>query len=254
MPALPGPAVAMQAWANPGNARFAHMVKKYENVLGEIDKRFSPLQNNLFCCSPVVAANIQKRNVSHCCSAIVNPLPWLPASIMHMHLNFGRLFYIIEDWVITHQRYSAWPPSASKICTWCSQCIDTVEISISTTYSPASAHILTLPVLTALCERSFFCIKRVKTYRRTSMTWNRLCGLGLMSIENDITRDDNFLDDVVRKFKNNSAAEEKQRRIALWRFSILSDLNWLTYSTFVCSILSCFYLTACIACHAIYPS
>lgn len=74
---------------------------------------------------------------------------------------------------------------------------------------------LTLPVSTASCERSFSCIKRVKTYTRTSMKENRLCGLALMSIENDITRDENFLDDVVLKFKNNSLAEGKQRRIAL---------------------------------------
>ena len=47
------------------------------------------------------------------------------------------------------------------------------------------------------------------------MKENILCGHALMSIENDITRDDNFLDDVVLKFKNNSLAEGKQRRIAL---------------------------------------
>src|SRR6218665_3362862 len=41
---------------------------------------------------------------------------------------------------------------------------------------------LTLPVSTASCERSFSCIKTVKTYARTSMTEDRLSGLGLMSV------------------------------------------------------------------------
>ena len=47
------------------------------------------------------------------------------------------------------------------------------------------------------------------------MKENGLCGHALMSIENDITRDDNFLNYVVLKFKNNSIAEGKERRIAL---------------------------------------
>jgi len=71
---------------------------------------------------------------------------------------------------------------------------------------------LTLPVSTASCERSFSCIKTVKTYARTSMTEDRLSGLGLMSVENELTREDTFLDNVVHKFK---VAEGKNRRIAL---------------------------------------
>lgn len=47
---------------------------------------------------------------------------------------------------------------------------------------------LTLPVSAASCERSFSCIKRVKTYTRTTMTEGRLTGLALMSIENELTK------------------------------------------------------------------
>jgi len=74
---------------------------------------------------------------------------------------------------------------------------------------------LTLPVSTASCERSFSCIKRVKTYTRTSMKETRLCGLGFMSIENEITRGDNFLNNVVEKFKDQGVSEGRVRRISL---------------------------------------
>jgi hAT family C-terminal dimerisation region len=54
----------------------------------------------------------------------------------------------------------------------------------------------TLPVSTASCERSFSCIKRVKTYTRTTMTEGRLTGLALMSIVNELTKTDTFINEV----------------------------------------------------------
>jgi hAT family C-terminal dimerisation region len=61
---------------------------------------------------------------------------------------------------------------------------------------------LTLPVSTASCERSLSCIKRIKTYIRTTMTEGRLTGHALMSIENELTKTDKFLNEVLEKFKN----------------------------------------------------
>jgi hypothetical protein len=71
---------------------------------------------------------------------------------------------------------------------------------------------LTLPVSTASCERSFSCIKRVKTYTRTTMTAGRLTGLALMSIENELTKTDTFINEVLEKFKNQGGIN---RRIAI---------------------------------------
>ena len=45
---------------------------------------------------------------------------------------------------------------------------------------------------------------------------DRLCGLSLMSIESELTRPANFLDNVVQKFKDNGIADGKIRRIVLW--------------------------------------
>jgi hAT family C-terminal dimerisation region len=49
---------------------------------------------------------------------------------------------------------------------------------------------LTLPVSTASCQRSFSCIKRVKTYTRTTLTASRSCGLWLMSFKKKLSRDE----------------------------------------------------------------
>ncbi|KAJ8024838.1 52 kDa repressor of the inhibitor of the protein kinase [Holothuria leucospilota] len=51
--------------------------------------------------------------------------------------------------------------------------------------------VATLPVTTSECERSFSCLRRLKTYLRGTMTQTRLSGLALMNIhyDKDINRD-----------------------------------------------------------------
>ena len=44
----------------------------------------------------------------------------------------------------------------------------------------------TLPVSTATAERSFYTLKRIKTYLRNSMGDSRLSGLALLSIHREI--------------------------------------------------------------------
>lgn len=46
--------------------------------------------------------------------------------------------------------------------------------------------LLTMPVSTASAERSFNCLRRLKTYLRNTMTDKRLSGLALMNIHHDI--------------------------------------------------------------------
>ena len=46
--------------------------------------------------------------------------------------------------------------------------------------------ILTFPISSASCERSFSCLKRVKNYLRNRMSDNRLNQLSLLSIEKDV--------------------------------------------------------------------
>ena len=48
--------------------------------------------------------------------------------------------------------------------------------------------LLTIPVTVASGERSFSRLKLIKTYLRSTMTQERLVGLSLLSIENDIAQ------------------------------------------------------------------
>ena len=69
---------------------------------------------------------------------------------------------------------------------------------------------LTIAVSTAECERSFSCLKRIKSYLRTTMLEQRLVDLAILSIEKELSQDLS-LDEIVDKF----AAEDKNRRIML---------------------------------------
>ena len=55
-----------------------------------------------------------------------------------------------------------------------------------------------------------FCIKRIKTYLRTTMTEKRLTDIALLSIENEL-RDTISLDDVLTEFEE----KNKNRTIML---------------------------------------
>ena len=71
--------------------------------------------------------------------------------------------------------------------------------------------VLTFPVSSAEAERSFSCLKRVKTYLRSTMSQKRLNNLCLLSIEREMT--DSVLcnlSPIVDKF-----AQQKSRRLNL---------------------------------------
>ena len=198
------------------NFRVSVFLVLIDNVLGEIDKRFSPLQNNLF----TAVQSLQPTSQNFMSFTAVQPL------ISHYHdfllpqcrcTSSSEHCFTSLKTELSHTKniLRDLAPQAKTV-------LDVVNalIPLKSAFQRVKALLqlaFTLPVSTASRERSFSCIKRVKTYAiaRTSMTENRLCGLGLMSIENDITEDDNFLNNVVRKFKSNAIAEGKQRRIAL---------------------------------------
>lgn len=69
---------------------------------------------------------------------------------------------------------------------------------------------LTIVVSTAECERSFSCLKRTKTFLRSTMSEQRLGDLAVLSIEKELSQKLS-LDEVVDKF----AAQDKNRKIML---------------------------------------
>ena len=70
---------------------------------------------------------------------------------------------------------------------------------------------VTLGVSSSSCERSFSCVKRVKTFLRSSMTTERLSALAILSTEVDLASSIDF-DDFLRIFVNN----HNNRRIILF--------------------------------------
>ena len=58
--------------------------------------------------------------------------------------------------------------------------------------STALRILLTVPVTVASGERSFSKLKLIKTYLRSTMTQDRLNGLAMISIENDVAASLNY--------------------------------------------------------------
>ena len=68
---------------------------------------------------------------------------------------------------------------------------------------------ITLAVTNCSAERSFFCLKRVKNYLRSTMTENRLNSLAILCIESELLQQLDT-EDLIDKFAN-----EKVRRVSL---------------------------------------
>ena len=66
---------------------------------------------------------------------------------------------------------------------------------------------LTIPVTVASAERSFSKLKLIKSYLRTTMLQERLSGLAMLSIENDL------LDKLEYSYSINKYASQKARMI-----------------------------------------
>ena len=69
---------------------------------------------------------------------------------------------------------------------------------------------VSLPMTVAFGERAFSTLKRVKNFQRSTMSQDRLNGLAILSIENDLARGIDY-DDIIRDF-----ATKKAKRVVLW--------------------------------------
>jgi hypothetical protein len=69
---------------------------------------------------------------------------------------------------------------------------------------------VTIPVSSAVCERTFFCSRRLKTYIRNKMTVERLDHLAIIHIEHSTAKALNT-DEIINKFDDS----HKNRKIAL---------------------------------------
>ncbi|KYN15976.1 hypothetical protein ALC57_11773 [Trachymyrmex cornetzi] len=93
-----------------------------------------------------------------------------------------------------------WIEKEQKRCVFCGKETDCMEH-----YIGECQRVVTV----ASCERSFSKLKLIKTYLRSSMGQNRLTNLGILSIENSISKQLNY-GDIIDEF-----ASRKARKIAL---------------------------------------
>lgn len=83
---------------------------------------------------------------------------------------------------------------------------------------------LTIPVTTASAERSFSKLKMIKDYLRSTMTQDRLSGLGLLSIEQDTARKINF-EDLIDKFAEAKAREKNFDKTEYYNFEYKLNID-----------------------------
>lgn len=104
-----------------------------------------------------------------------------------------------------------WKTRCDQVVTNSTECLQDVVAALPEDLYPNVARcfhlLLAMPVSTASAERSFSSMRRLKTYLRSTMTTNRLSGLGLLHIHRDRELS---AATVVDRF-----AERKQRRLAL---------------------------------------
>ncbi|XP_025192782.1 zinc finger MYM-type protein 1-like isoform X2 [Melanaphis sacchari] len=76
-----------------------------------------------------------------------------------------------------------------------------------TNYTKIIKIFLTIPTNTSSCERTFSCLKRLKSYLRTSMGQERLSGLALLQIQREVPID---FDKVIDEFVSNGVGGNRK--------------------------------------------
>jgi len=97
----------------------------------------------------------------------------------------------IQPWKQSWVNHSHPPTTASEAYNLCSSNFCTTKILLQI--------LLTAPVSAASAERSFSCLRRLKTWLRSTITQDRLTGLALMSINRHIDID---IDTILNIFAN----------------------------------------------------
>lgn len=146
-----------------------------DHILADLCERFSQHSLIVMRFSAVIPAFVSEYSFSDILPVVHEYIDFLPAISTSM---------IEGEFDVWKERWCNVPISDRP-----STAIDSLQKCKETEF-PCLRVILqiaaTLPVTTASAERSFSTLKRLKTYLRTNMTQERLCGLALLHIHQDI--------------------------------------------------------------------
>lgn len=193
------------------NCRVSVYIVMIDSMLAEMEKRFGPLQNSFFSATQA----LQPKSAHFMMHDIIQPMISHYRDFLSHRIESGDSSSCDTDLLveISHVKgvlQDIAPDAETTLDVF--RALQPLRAAFPRVLKLLQIA-LTLPVSTASCERSFSCIKRVKTYTRTTMTEARLTGLALMSIENELTRSNTFIDDVLEKFKDKEGGVN--RRIAI---------------------------------------
>ena len=160
-----------------------------DQVIGEMNRRFSVESRSLM----TAASACSPRSPSFLSCKVMEPL------VEHYHLNHEMVSFQAEAAARFLQK-----KEVKSLCEVVNHLLPVKEAFID--LLKVLQITLTLGVSTASCERSFSCLKRLKTHLRATIGQERLNSLALLAIERDLD-----LEEAVDRF----AAADKNRRIKL---------------------------------------
>jgi len=187
--------------------------------INEIDKR--SLQNSFYSAiqalQPISSHFMSRTNVH-----IAFDITLLGFSVCW---NFFLQFFgawtelrgILRNRISARQSCLTWHRAQRKNNVRRSEFIASTESSFSSGVAVASAGSHAASI-NCVVRTFFFLHWKSENVHSNFHDGGRLFGLGLVSIENELTRDEKFLDDVVQRFKDQVICEGRARRIALWHY------------------------------------
>ena len=164
-----------------------------DQVIGEMNRRFSVESRSLM----TAASACSPRSPSFLNCKVMEPL------VEHYHLNREMVSFQAEAAARFLQK-----KEVKSLCEVVNHLLPVKEAFID--LLKVLQITLTLGVSTASCERSFSCLKRLKTHLRATIGQERLNSLALLAIERDLACKLD-LEEAVDRF----AAADKNRRIKL---------------------------------------
>lgn len=158
-----------------------------DHIITSIDTRFSvellPVLQGQYLI-PSNVSNLNPNIIENICSEFMTEFP--------DQANFSQE---LERWIIFCESLEEKPKTLQGS-------LNLVKTNLFPNVRAVLSLLLTLPVGSVTCERSFSALRRLKTWLRSSMTEERLNGLALLHIHQGETISQMCLENILQRFNN----------------------------------------------------